>query len=718
MAKEIWEGFRQGKLSKRNHDLTAEKYLWHIIGEGDGQWADVINGTRVAIPPNMGGGIRITRNLEDPIVRHFIAYHTAQKFQLLARPKADREARDRAKLDTLLANDIIHRQRLNQVVAETLFWGAAYGHGIIHAMWREDLSSDPYEPLYNTGYEESMRPGFVDMFCGDPWDTVYNPGARRYSVQWYSYGRVLPAQIVREAFAHVPGIENLEGREDLPSASRTQRIARKWEGLGSYMHGNLAMTGGLHGEEMIALVCREIAPGASRQYPKGALQIVAIDGAADTDTETVASQSSRAFLLHSGPLPGSRFSGTRFYASTRGDDVLGQPYVANIDKAQTDLNQLLTNEVEYLRRFARPPLKVPAGALVDDSITTEDDALLEFIDPQYLNAVNYLYPPAQGAGVFGPAIERAEEYIFRASGWQAASRGEAKSGDPAAKVVALARADDTIQGPIQEGIRNSLCELLQTGHALVRENLQATGIPWLIRNVTGEDLGYLAEPYIRASQLSDEAPDYIVVSGMGATPEARAQQLLSMVQMMGADQKPILTTDKMWKYWPDQTLAPPEISARDLRESRAQKVNYAIKQVAGDLRQAMGPQADLQLFQAHAALMAEFPPLLDDPDDLHVETLSNLTQDEMEDSLVRRLATMRQRVYIQRLQMKQMQQAAMQQPQMPPAKGAGPAQQPQQIQPAPDAGLAGTVTSEAMSPGAVASDVESLTRQAKAMAIA
>lgn len=698
--------------------MTAEKYLMHIDGEGDSQWADVINGSRVQIPPNLSGGVRITRNYLKPIVKHFIAYHTAQKFQVLARPKADREARDRAKLDTLLANDIVHRQKVNQVVAEGLYWAAAYGHCPIHGQWRDDLASDPYEPIYDVSgpAAQSMRPGFVDIWCGDPWDSVYNEGAKRYSVQWWAYGRVLPAQIVRDAFAHVQGIEKLAGRDDMPSASRFQRIAKKWDYLQGHRHGTASLHAGLHGEEMIALVCREIAPGVSTQYPQGALQIIALDGANDTDSDGLGGLRGTPVLLHSGPLPGRRFSAVRFYASTRGDDVLGEPYVADPDKAQTDLNQLLTNEVEFVRRFARPPLKTLAGSLVDDSVTTEDDAIIEAIDPLGLQYTDFLYPPPMGAGIFDKAIQRAEEYIFRASGWQAASRGESNANDPAAKVVALARADDTIQGPIQEGVRNSLVELMQLCHALVRENLT---VPWVVRNVSGEDMGHLAEPYIRANQLSDDAPDYIVVSGAGPTPETRAQQLMQMVQMMGADQQPVLPTDKFWRLWPDQTIAPPEIKAQHQREARAQKINYAIQQVAQDLRGAMGPQADLQLFQAHSMLMQEYPLLLDDPDELHIETLSNLTQDEMEDSLVRRLATLRQQQYMMRLQQKQMQQAAMQQQsEMPPPKGAGPAKEPAGPQPMGPSPLAGTPSSEAMRPETLASDVESLTQAAKQGAIA
>ena len=68
VAREVAEFHRNGLSSRRFHDLTAEKYLIHIDGEGDNQWADLYNGERIQIPHNLSGVPRAQNNLLRPMV--------------------------------------------------------------------------------------------------------------------------------------------------------------------------------------------------------------------------------------------------------------------------------------------------------------------------------------------------------------------------------------------------------------------------------------------------------------------------------------------------------------------------------------------------------------------------------------------------------------------------------------------------------------------------
>ena len=640
VATEVVEEHRILRRRKRRRDLTAEKYLIHIDGEGDGQWADIIDGSRVDVPPNISGGLRIQYNLLRPMTENAVAYHTAQDYEALVTGKGDRKSRDKARIDTIWANDFLRKQKINSVAAEALFFGAAYGNCPVHLVWRDDLASEAYEPLYAEGNGQ-MRSGYVDAFCGDPWGTTYNPGAKRHSVQYTTYERVLPTDMLKAKFGHIPKVADLEGRDDLPSASRFQRIVRAWESGGRAIHGSAALGYGEWGgsQELSFVVCKEWAPGTPG-YPQGRFQIVVLHGMSHQDETWFTGYGGEPILLHDGPLPGGRFSAIRFYMGTRGDDILGKPYVADIDDMQVYLNQLVTLEGEFVRRFSRPPLTTQASSLVDDTVTTEDDAILEYEGDR---PPSFLYPPAQGVGIHNSAIERTMDQMFRLGGWQAASRGESKSGDPAAKVVALMEADDTIFGPVNRTIRDSVCELLKTAHALTREHMT---VPWLVENVSGKDLAYLAKPYIYKEQMSETPPDFQVVSGMGATPNVRAQQVITLATTVLPDGRPVIDRDQMWKLYPDQTLAPPEVSANAMREQRAASINAVLQTIVDDLRGELGERADMGLPIWFNKFMQEFPILPDDKPEIHIESLSNLTQDEQEDPLVRQLATLRQMEYM------------------------------------------------------------------------
>src|SRR5690606_25412071 len=195
---------------------------------------------------------------------------------------------------------------------------------------------DPYFPLYSpdAGYgtdPNARRPGGIDIWVGDPWDTVFNEGATGDSVRSFSYGRVLPVAQVKQAFGELAA--EVKGRTDLASASRFQRIANLWSWI-SGTHGSAALTHGTgDGEELVALICEETEAGVDPEWPEGRLEGVALSGATSTDRGAHGGAGT-PILLHRGALPGGRLNMVRFYGDYRFDDVLGKPWVADLDDLQ------------------------------------------------------------------------------------------------------------------------------------------------------------------------------------------------------------------------------------------------------------------------------------------------------------------------------------------------------------------------------------------------
>jgi hypothetical protein len=711
LARRVAEDHRRARQSRRKRDLTAEKYAIHLDGEGLSQWADIVDDQYVAVPPHLLFSLRLQRNLLRPMTENLIAYHTQQQYVVVAESGRDKESRDKARLDTLFANHLITTQDMNGLVAEALHQGAAYGHGIIHAQWRDDLASDPYEPLYAQNLTEqqrdALRPGFVDLWVGDPWDTTYNEGATRRSVQTMRYGRVMPAALVRMAFGHIPGIEELRGRTDLPASSRFQRTVRKWN-----LHGQGGATSviGGHGrehEEMIALVCQEIAPGTDPDHPDGALIVVALNDQSDTDRSS--GSIGQAKLLHYSPLPGKRFSGTRYYTGFRGDDITGKPYLSDLDDLQTQLNQLVTMRANFLRKFAHPAMFARAGSLEDDTVVHDDDAIVYFTGE---NPPQFVQQPQGALSLYDKAIGETLEQMFRIGGWQAASRGESYAGDAAAKVVALAKADDTIFGPMNRGLQQSIIETLQTGHALAKKYMT---VPVLLQ-ITGTEWGYIADPWLRQDQLSDRPPRYRITSSFGATPESRAEQLMAIVEKKGADGKPLLNTATFWRLWPDQSLRPPEDDAQANRETRAQAINYKLEKAVRQAREQYAEQMDDEqvqqqiLAQIHQQVGTAYPLLRTENPQYAIEVLDQLVHDVYQDPLVRQLAQWRQEMFFQWIQQQQaaQQQQAGEQPGQP--QQAGPQRGASQRDLGRPHAAAGTSTSRAMANAS--QTVQELTRSA------
>lgn len=720
-AREVVERHRKAKARRWLRDLTAEKYLIWIDGEGTAMWADIVDGRYVMVPISLQDELRLQRNLLRPMTDNMVAYHTAQQFKAVAESRQDKKSRDHARVDTLLANHIIVTQRLNDQTAEALYLGAAYGHGVLHAQWRDDPGADVFDPVSMAGEvpEELMgalRPGMIDVWPGDPWATTYNEGATRRSVQYLSYDRIIPTQMLREAFAHVPGIDSLEGRTDLPSASRFQRTIRRWTsggGFGSYAgfnQGTAAVFGdGPQGEELSAVVCHELAAGVDSRYPQGRLVIVAVRGQAEIDGRQGGYGTggpNNALLLHDGPLPAGRFSCVRVYAGQRTDDVLGAPYAKDIGDLNVQLNHLITLRAEFLLSFARPPFMTSTGSLAPDQSITGDHQIIEWEGTQ--EPKGFLYPPSTAMqSPYDSAIEETLDQMFRIGGWQAASRGESKSGDAAAKVVALARADDTIFGPANRSVQSSICELLQLCHALAKQYMTAP----MLAELTGEEWGYLADPWIRQEQLSDKPPIYRLTNGFGGTPEARGQQLTQLVGMQGADGQPLLKTRDFWRLWPDDSLRPPEVSADRIREARAQAINYAIENAAEQVRERFGPQLEnpqmqqLAAQKIHQALGQKYPLERSDNPQMHVEILDQIVQNVFADPLAQLLARWRQGLYYQFMQQMAVagaQQQAATEGQREAGRTAGALR---------GAGDAGTPTSTSMAQAT--NQVEQLTRAAQ-----
>lgn len=645
LARHIVDAHRRARSRRRLRDLTAEKYLIHIDGEGTAQWADIVDGTHVMVRPSLVDSLRLQRNLLRPLVDNMVAHHTSQEFRAVAESRPDKKARDKARIDTAFANQLIIHQRLNEVFAEALYMAAAYGHCPVHAQWRDDITSDLYEPVYNQRQDldpelaNTLMPGFVDVWCGDPWATTYNEGATRRSVQAITYDRVVPTQLLRIAFDEQLAAlgTQLVGQRSLPSASRFQRTIRRWI-AGFYGEGTAAIFGGQDGEELSAMVCRETAPGVDLEHPHGRLVIVVVNDRADVD-ERDRGGGGRLIPLYDGPLPGRRFSAVRCYAGARSDDVLGAPYVKDLDQLQVQLNHLVTMRAEFLTRFARAPLRAVTGSLADDTTVFDDDAIIEYDSIE--GPPEFLYPPTATISFFDTAINETLEQMFRIGGWQAASRGEGQAGDPAAKVIALAKADDTVFAPVNRSLQASVCELLQTSHALARQYMT---VPMLV-DLVGEEYAHLAEPWIRREQMSDAPPQYRLVNSFGATPDSRGQQLLELVVRQGADGLPLLPTDQFWALYPDHSIRPPEIASRRVRQSRIQAINYAIESAVEDARQQFGELAEQYALVLHQQLGTEYPLLRSDRPEEHVEGLDELAQNLSVDPLARQLGAWRQDLY-------------------------------------------------------------------------
>lgn len=671
IARQVVEDHRKGKAAAFHRTLTAQKYAYHIDGEGDAQWADIMGGRQVKIPRRRKGALRHQDNILRPMVNYWIAYFCTQPLRAIAEHRQDRKSRDRARIDTIIANHHLHEQKVNEQAAAAMYMAAFNGWGILHSLWRNDIVQTGKEPsgLYSP---DIVQPGFTDVFPGNPFDTVFDPSSTRGQIPAYSYGRSLPTHLVKQAFPEVPGIEDMEGSSQEPSTGWFQRMLRKWETLyrgGGGDHGSAALTGSGY-ENNIGLICKEIMPGQLRDYPQGLLIVVGLQGASDTGGE--AGPQGNPILLHFGPLPGGVASGTMFYALARGDDVQGKAYVADLDDDQVRLNQAITMYAEMMSQYAYPQLFLPQGSqlIANQSV---GDKIIEYIHHPGSPPPQYQFP---GTGANFVAIlnyiKDIRESAFRKGGWQAASRGEASgANEPAARAQFLAQQDKMIFAPTAVSFRSSVIELLRKNHALRR---QYQSLPLLV-DALGDDLGYMVEEYVHKEDMSPRPPNFAVVSGFGATPEERLVQLNELLPLRGGDGQPVLTTKRYWELHPDPGLRPNEPDADDARRRRAHAINIAIEQVVDDAR-AENPDVPLEQIPGVAQHFAaqvhqRFPPTWTDgyalP--LFIEALDSLVQDPTVDPLKRQVAEERQKYLLQWQQQSS--------GQVPASNGQSPGDQPQ-----------------------------------------
>jgi hypothetical protein len=682
-AKRIVDAHEAGLSARRDIDLIAEKLLLHVDGSGDFQWADIWNGQRVDIP-RIVSPYRKTENILRLCVDNAVAHHTTMPLHYYAEALADQRARERSIVDTVWMNHVVHAQDLNALFREALYAAMPAAFCPVHRYWRDE-DIDLYEPLQNpTGMPEGAlnmlqlepRPGMLDCWVGNPFDTVFDRSARRGSVAWCSYGRTLPADLVRRAFSHIPGAEKLEGSTKIPSVAQFQRIAREWASTGVNVHGApIIQHRRSHegDEELLSLICREVAPGIEPDWPMGRLQLVAIPGNADLRRRKHTSQ---PVLLVDQPLPARDFSWTIFYSHHRGDDIHGKPWVEDLDNIQIELNLALSKRWEIALKMAESPIVTPGGALADDMIDMGGYNLIE-VDPSLgtwrPRAIEW---PYQILTALDKEVEDRRRAMYTAGGYQAVSRGEAPGSRMAYRaIVALQQADNSIHGPVNERFRRSAIEFAQG----CWKQMKAYGdVPWLI-DIVGDEYAYLAEPYIDNTRLSNRPPRYKLVNAFGASPELRAQEVLELMQMRGADGQVFLTTEEARRQYPNPMLFDTGGNPIIVARRRAKEVQQALLNGALRLREQTGvydtsrvspavQQVAMELFMQMEAL---FPRLQDDDLASHLATLSEITQDERADPIARLAASQRQALYYK--------WQAMMNAQGAPARGVGQgAQSPQQ----------------------------------------
>jgi len=673
LAKRTHEFHKKGLESMRLRHLTAEKYMIHVDGEGQAQWYDIWDGTRIKIMPVLNGFSPTQDNQLRPILDNFIAHLTTQPYRFVVTPKPDRKSRQCAIIDQAIINADCRSQKWNYLTAQAKAIAAVLGFCPVHSMWREDQGDDLFEAAW-----PGQVPGHIDSFVGNAFDFVQNAGATRGSAHRRTWGRTLPASLVRAAF----GRPDLEGTDKMPSASSFQRAIRKWIRQGGIRHGHSEFLSSTEHEEMIALIYDETLAGYDPDYPDGSLCITALQGVATTRPEEARHAIGSPTHLWSGPLPGGVFSAVLMYSHHRFDDWTGKPYVGDIDDDQVELNQRLAILKDYMRRASKPELGASGGVNVD-TIGPEGDTFFEVeqlvgggsgADLQWLQ-----FPNAHVAPLL-EEIRGIYERMYRKAGWQAASRGEQTQGSGKA-IIALQQADDSIMGPISQRTSEELEDLARLNWRL-RKAFMTT--PTVLEGI-GSELGHLIEPYVDSTMMSDSPPQYQLVSKFGTSTEAIAQQLLNLIGVADLAGEPVLTTRQFKKQWPDQSLYHEVDDPRDVRERRPRVVNEMIRQSAEKHAEQLVQQMSQQPgfidpasgqpkwqpsmsdpFTQQLGLIVEMEVaqqedvLMDDDMALNIETLSIITQDPTEHPVARRAAERRQMRYMMWLAGQQQQAQAQQ----------------------------------------------------------
>lgn len=670
LARSILEAHVAGLQARRSMSLVWEKLALHIHG-GEFQWADIFHDNRVEIP-RVVSEFRKTENLLRPVVDNAVAHHTTMPLFYLAQSRRDRAAKEKAIVDTLWANHLVDVQNLNGVFSDALYTAMPAGFCPIHGWWRDD-AVEQHEPTAPSG-PQLYQPGagMIDCWAGNPWDTVFDRAAKRDSVHWCSYGRVLPADAVRAHFDHVPGVRGIQGTTRLPSAAMYQQIARKWRLTGIGVHGHPVMDyrrGQRGAEELLIVVCREVLPCA--QYPDGLLAIIAVPDASDLLDR--AGSPGHAILLASQPLPAGDFSWTNVYSHHRGDDVHGKPWVEDMDSLQVDLNIAKSKRWEHTNKMANAPVVGPAGALADDMLMVGDGYDYLEVEPSAATwRPTVMQWPAEPLQALSLEVRELRQAIYTLGGYQAVSRGESPGSRTAASAIArLQQADNSIHGPVNVRFRRSACDFMRR----CWKQFKTYGDKAWLLDIVGDEYGYLADPYVDNTRVSDLPPNYKLVNAFGTSPEARAQEIVQLMALRGADGEVFLSTEQARRQYPDQMLWGDDANPQAVARRRAKTVATQIHTLARQYREQTQFQgsdiADPAVTQAaqwvFMNLEKRYQRLRDDDLKAHLEALSEITQDETADPIARIAAVARQNLYYQWMQ----EMAAQQQPAAQPTPVSG-----------------------------------------------
>ncbi|KKL62294.1 hypothetical protein LCGC14_2186630, partial [marine sediment metagenome] len=464
---------------------------------------------------------------------------------------------------------------------------------------------------------------------------------------------LLPADMVRAAFDHRPGVSGLQGTTKIPSASTFQQIARRWQSEGLGIHGSPVITNrretGEGTDELLFTICKETAPGVDRNYPNGRLQLVAVPEAVDLQR---GQGGGHAIPLVSQALPAGDFSWTLFYSHHRGDDIHGKPWVEDIDAEQVELNIALSKRWEFILRMVEAPIVSPGGAISEDMAEFGGYNVLE-IEPSVASwRPTVMTWPDAALKALDKECDDRRRAIYTGGGYQASSRGEAPGSRMAYRaIVALQQADNSIHGPVNLRFRRSAADF---GRGCWKQMKRYGQTPWLI-NITGDEYSYLADPYIDSARLSDTPPTYKLVNAFGASPELRAQEVLELMATRGADGQPFLTTAEARRQYPNTTIFDEAGDPKAVQRRRAKTIATTFHTMAAKFREETGfqetdlshpwvQQAAMQIFYA---METQYPRLRDDDLEAHLSTLSEVTQDETSDPIARLPAMKRQDLYFQ-----------------------------------------------------------------------
>lgn len=659
VAARLLKMHKAGLDASREANLLAEKLLLHIDGSGDSQWADILHGSRVAIP-RIISEYRKTENLLRLVVDNAVAHHTTMPMKFVAESTPDREARMTALVDELVINHIAQQQDWNGLFAEAMYLAMAAGFCPIHCYWRED-EIDQHEPIAPTDQEDPMvvveqllspKPGMVDCWVGNPFDTVFSRGSKRNSIYSLSYTRVLPADMVRTKFAHVPGVEGLEGTNKMPSASGFQRIARSWRVESLAVHGSPIIDHRRQEneeDELMVIICHEVLPNVVAEWPDGRLQLIAVPGAGDLRD---GSQTQHAKLLADQKLPGGDFSCSNVYSHHRSDDVRGKPWVEDLDQMQIDLNIAKSKRWEHINNMVEAPIVAPGGAIADDMVVIGNYNLME-IEPSYASWRPQVAKLDEGAlTALEHEIADLRQSIFRSGGYQAASRGEGQgSRQPYRAIVALQQADASIHGPVNMRFKRSAADFARRTWRQVKAYAD---VPFLIE-ITGDEYAYLTEPYVDKRMLSRRPPNFKLVNAFGPSPELRAQEVLELMSTTGADGEPFLRTREARRQYPNQTIFDAESDPVAVQRRHAKSVAQGIYDIVRAFRKESGftedgmgnPAVQQVAMSLFPEVERQFPRQQDDDLEAHLRALTEITQDDRSDAIARMIAMVRQKMYYQ-----------------------------------------------------------------------